>query len=160
MANHDPEAFEAAARAVGLASASIRGRASSTPISGRRGTGANGSPKRGAAFAVEAPPAREVLAESRTLKGGGAAGVATVAAAGVEVAQEVLAETQSAILPARILPRHAPVGVYCHRAPSSGGACLTASNALPSLTRTAIRRRTWRPICSVDADLPYVRLCA
>jgi len=37
--------------------------------------------------AVEAPPAREVLAESRTLKGGGAAGVvATVGAAGVEVA--------------------------------------------------------------------------
>jgi hypothetical protein len=45
------------------------------------------------------PPAREILAESRTLKGGGAAGVATVAAAGVDVAQQVLAETQSAILP-------------------------------------------------------------
>jgi hypothetical protein len=34
---------------------------------------------------------REVLAESRTMKGGGAAGV--------EMAQDVLAETQSAILP-------------------------------------------------------------
>jgi zinc D-Ala-D-Ala carboxypeptidase len=44
-------------------------------------------------------PAREVLADSRTLKGGGAAGIATVGAAGVEVAQDVLAETQSAILP-------------------------------------------------------------
>jgi zinc D-Ala-D-Ala carboxypeptidase len=42
---------------------------------------------------------REVLAESRTMKGGGAAGVATLGAAGVEVAQGVLAETQSAILP-------------------------------------------------------------
>ena len=52
-------------------------------------------PKRGSAFAAETPPAREVLAESRTLKGGGAGGVATVGAAGVEVAQEVLAETQS-----------------------------------------------------------------
>jgi zinc D-Ala-D-Ala carboxypeptidase len=40
-----------------------------------------------------------VLAESRTLKGGGAAGVATVGAAGVEVAHEVLAQTQDAVLP-------------------------------------------------------------
>ena len=40
-----------------------------------------------------------MLAESRTLKGRGAAGVATIGAAGVEVAQEVLAETQGAILP-------------------------------------------------------------
>jgi zinc D-Ala-D-Ala carboxypeptidase len=40
-----------------------------------------------------------VLAESRTLKGGVAAGVATIGAAGVEVAQEVLAEMQGAILP-------------------------------------------------------------
>jgi len=39
------------------------------------------------------------LAESRTLKGSGAAGVATVVAAGVEVAQQILGETQSAILP-------------------------------------------------------------
>lgn len=40
-----------------------------------------------------------MLADSRTLKGGGAAGIATVGAASVEVAQDVLAETQSAILP-------------------------------------------------------------
>ncbi|HCP81689.1 MAG TPA: peptidase M15, partial [Octadecabacter sp.] len=51
------------------------------------------------AFAAELPHAREVLAESRTMKGGGAAGVATLGAAGVEVVQNVLAETQSAILP-------------------------------------------------------------
>jgi zinc D-Ala-D-Ala carboxypeptidase len=50
-------------------------------------------------FAEEAQPMREVLAESRTMKGGGAAGVATLGAAGVEVAQDILAETQSAILP-------------------------------------------------------------
>ena len=48
---------------------------------------------------METPPAREVLAESRTLKGGGTAGVATVGAAGVEWAQEALAETHGAILP-------------------------------------------------------------
>jgi MT-A70 len=56
-------------------------------------------PKRATAFAAETPPAREVLAESRTLKGGGAAGVATVGAGGVEVAQQVLTETEGAILP-------------------------------------------------------------
>ena len=53
-------------------------------------------PVRATAFAEEAPHAREVLAESRTMKGGG---VATLGAAGVEVAQNVLAETQSAVLP-------------------------------------------------------------
>jgi hypothetical protein len=47
----------------------------------------------------ETPPAREVLADSRTMRGGGAAGVATLGAAGVEVAQNVLAETQSVIIP-------------------------------------------------------------
>jgi zinc D-Ala-D-Ala carboxypeptidase len=52
-----------------------------------------------APFAVETLPVREVLAESRTLRGAGAAGVATVGAAGVEVAQQVLAEAQGAILP-------------------------------------------------------------
>lgn len=49
--------------------------------------------------APELPPAREVLSESRTLRGGGAAGAATVGAAGVEVLQNVLAETQSTIQP-------------------------------------------------------------
>ena len=33
------------------------------------------------------------------MKGGGAAGVATIGAAGVEVVQQAVAETQSAILP-------------------------------------------------------------
>jgi hypothetical protein len=56
-------------------------------------------PIREPSFAEDAPPAREVLAESRTLRGTGAAGVATVGAAGVEVAQEVLAEAQGAVLP-------------------------------------------------------------
>lgn len=43
-------------------------------------------PVRETAFAEETPSAREVLADSRTMKGGGAAGVATLGAAGVEVA--------------------------------------------------------------------------
>ena len=56
-------------------------------------------PPRAAPFSAEAPPAREKLVESRTLRGTGAAGAATVGAAGVEVAQEVLAEAQGAVLP-------------------------------------------------------------
>ena len=56
-------------------------------------------PVRATAFAEDTPPVREVLAQSRTMKGGGAAGVATLGAAGVEVAQSVLTETQTAILP-------------------------------------------------------------
>ena len=47
----------------------------------------------------EVTPAREMLVDSRIMKGGGAAGIAALGAAGVEVAQEVPAETQSAILP-------------------------------------------------------------
>jgi hypothetical protein len=54
---------------------------------------------RATAFAKEARPVREVLADSRTMKGGGVAGVATLGAAGVEIAQNVLAGTQSAVLP-------------------------------------------------------------
>jgi len=56
-------------------------------------------PPRATAFAAETAPSREVLAQSRTMKGSGAAVVATLGAAGVEVAQDVLAETQSAVLP-------------------------------------------------------------
>ena len=48
---------------------------------------------------METPPAREVLAESRTMKGSGAAGVATLGAAGIEMVQSTLADTQSAVLP-------------------------------------------------------------
>jgi zinc D-Ala-D-Ala carboxypeptidase len=40
-----------------------------------------------------------VLADSRIMRGGGAAGMATLGTAVVEVVQNVLAETQSAILP-------------------------------------------------------------
>jgi hypothetical protein len=56
-------------------------------------------PIRATAFAEDAPPVREVLAQSRTMKAGGTAGLATLGAAGVEVAQDVMAETQAAVLP-------------------------------------------------------------
>lgn len=100
MANHDPVAFEAAAREVGFLGFGFYPRSGFIHIDldparqwGER------FPERATAFATETPPAREVLAESRTMKGSGAAGVATVGAAGVEVVQNVLADAQSAILP-------------------------------------------------------------
>jgi zinc D-Ala-D-Ala carboxypeptidase len=100
MTNHNPEAFEAAARAVGFQGFGFYPRSGFMHIDlGPARNWGERFPKRATAFAAETPPAREVLAESRTLKGGGAAGVATVGAAGVEVAQQVLAETQGAVLP-------------------------------------------------------------
>ena len=100
MANHDPEAFEAAARVVGFQGFGFYPRSGFIHIDlGPARSWGERFPKRATAFAAETPPAREVLSESRTLKGGGAAGVATVRAAGVEVAQQVLVETQGAVLP-------------------------------------------------------------
>jgi len=100
MTNHDPLAFEEAARAVGFKGFGFYPRSGFMHIDlGPARQWGERFAVREAAFAMETPPAREVLAESRTLKGSGAAGVATVGAAGVEVAQNVLTETQSAVLP-------------------------------------------------------------
>jgi zinc D-Ala-D-Ala carboxypeptidase len=100
MSNHDPVVFEAAAREVGFLGFGFYPRSGFIHVDlGPARQWGDRFPVRTTAFAQDMPPVREVLAESRTLKGGGAAGVATVGAAGVEVAQDVLAETQSAILP-------------------------------------------------------------
>ncbi len=100
MSNHDPLAFEAAARAAGFLGFGFYPRSGFMHIDlGPARQWGERFPARATAFVAEVAPAREVLAGSRTMKGGGAAGVATLGAAGVEVAQEVLAETQSAILP-------------------------------------------------------------
>jgi hypothetical protein len=100
MSNHDPVAFEAAARAVGFLGFGFYPRSGFMHVDlGPARQWGERFPVRATAFAEETRPAREVLAESRTMKGGGAAGVATLSAAGVEVAQGVLAETQSAVLP-------------------------------------------------------------
>jgi hypothetical protein len=100
MANHDPVAFEAAARAVGFLGFGFYLRSGFIHVDlGPARQWGKRFPARRVPFAAETPPAREVLAQSRTMKGGGAAGVATLGVAGVEVVQEVLAETQSAILP-------------------------------------------------------------
>ena len=100
MANHHPVAFEAAAQEVGFLGFGFYPRSGYMHVDlGPARQWGERFPVRETAFATEAPSAREVLAESRIMKGGGAAGVATLGAAGVSVAQEVLAETQSAILP-------------------------------------------------------------
>ena len=100
MSNHDPVAFEAAAREVGFLGFGFYPRSGfmHVDIGPARHWGER-FPIRATAFAEETQPAREVLADSRTMKGGGAAGVATLGAAGVEVTQQVLSETQEAILP-------------------------------------------------------------
>ena len=100
MANHDPVAFEAMAREVGFQGFGYYPRSGFMHIDlGPARTWGEKFPVRAMPFAPENPPAREVLAESRTLRGTGTAGLATVGAAGVEVAQEVLAEAQGAVLP-------------------------------------------------------------
>ena len=100
MVNHDPVAFEAAAREIGFLGFGFYPRSNFMHIDlGPARQWGERFPVRATAFAAETPPAREVLAESRTLRGTGAAGAATVGAAGIEVAQEVLAETQNAVLP-------------------------------------------------------------
>ena len=100
MSNHDPVAFEAAARAVGFLGFGFYPRSGfiHVDLGPAREWGVR-FPVRATAFAGETPLAREVLAQSRTMQGGGAAGVATLGAAGVEVAQDIMAETQGAILP-------------------------------------------------------------
>lgn len=100
MGNHDPVKFAEAARAVGFLGFGTYPRSGFMHIDlGPARTWGEPFPVRAVPFATEAPPAREVLAQSRTLKGTGAAGVATVGAAGVEIAQEILAEAQGAVLP-------------------------------------------------------------
>ena len=100
MVNHDPAAFEVAAREVGFRGFGFYPRSGFIHVDlGPTRQWGERFPIRATAFAEDAPPAREVLADSRTMKGGGTAGVATLGSAGVEVAQKVLAETQSAVLP-------------------------------------------------------------
>ena len=100
MSNHDPIAFEAAAREVGFLGFGFYPSSGFVHVDlGPARSWGQPFPVRATALAAESTPAREVLAESRTLRGTGAAGVATLGAAGVEVAQEALAEAQGAVLP-------------------------------------------------------------
>lgn len=112
MANHDPKVFETAARAVGFTGYGFYPRQNFMHVDiGRARTWGDPFPPRATRsgrtirngrttrFAPEPPRLRENLSDSRTMKGSGAAGVAAIGAAGVEVAQDVLADTQSALQP-------------------------------------------------------------
>jgi zinc D-Ala-D-Ala carboxypeptidase len=100
MANHDPESFEAAARAIGFTGFGFYSRQNFMHIdTGRARQWGDPFPRRASRFAPEPPRLRESLNESRTMKGGGAAGVATIGAAGIEVMQQAVADTQSALQP-------------------------------------------------------------
>ena len=98
--NHDPLAFEAAARSVGLLGFGFYPRWGFIYVDlGPAREWGERFPTRATAFVAETPAAREALSDSRTMEGGGASGAATLGAAIVEIAQHVLAETQTAILP-------------------------------------------------------------
>jgi hypothetical protein len=85
--SHVPVAFEAAARTVGFLGFGFYPRSGFIHVDlGPARQWGERFPIRATAFAAETKPTREVLAESGTMKGGGAAGVATLGAAGVEVA--------------------------------------------------------------------------
>ena len=100
MANHDPEVFEAAALAVGFTGFGFYPRQNFMHIDiGSARQWGDPFPPRAGRFADEPPRLRETLTESRTMKGGGAAGVATVGAVGIEMVQQAVADTQSALQP-------------------------------------------------------------
>ena len=100
MANHDPASFIAAARKAGFKGIGTYPRSNFIHIdTGPARSWGEPFPARASSFAPDQPPAREHLADSRTLKGSGAAGIGTIGAAGVEEVQQALAEAQDAILP-------------------------------------------------------------
>ncbi|SEO15865.1 Peptidase M15 [Paracoccus alcaliphilus] len=100
MANHDPVTYIAAARKAGFKGIGTYPRSNFVHIdTGPARSWGDPFSARPSRFAADAAPAREHLADSRTIKGGGAAGIGTVGAAGVEVVQSALAEAQGAVQP-------------------------------------------------------------
>lgn len=100
MANHDPTEFIAAARKAGFRGIGTYPRSNFVHIDiGPARTWGDPFPARASRFAADAAPAREHLADSRTIKASGAAGVGTVGAAGVEVVRDALSEAQGTVQP-------------------------------------------------------------
>jgi zinc D-Ala-D-Ala carboxypeptidase len=98
MANHDPASFIAAARRAGFSGIGTYPRSNFVHIdTGPARTWGDPFPARPTAFAPDKPPARKHLAESRTMAGGGTAGVATIGAAGTEVLQQALSDAQGSV---------------------------------------------------------------
>ncbi|MGR3271703.1 YcbK family protein [Thalassococcus profundi] len=101
MTNHDPHAFEETARAVGFLGFGFYREPRNNFIHidlGPKRTWGSRWPVLTPAFTPE-PPAQKPLAKSRTMKGSGAAGVATVGAAGVEMIRDAATKTQAAVQP-------------------------------------------------------------
>ncbi|PQO23989.1 peptidase M15 [Rhodobacteraceae bacterium WD3A24] len=96
MTNQEPHTFEREARAVGFKGFGTYPRSNFMHIDlgPERSWGAPWPAADSAPFSTERPPARERLAESRTMRGAGAAGAATLGTGAVEVAQESISEAQ------------------------------------------------------------------
>ncbi len=100
MANHDPATFENAARAEGFLGFGTYPRSGFIHIDlGPARRWGDPFPARTIPFAEDQPPAREHLSDSRTMKGSGAAALATLSTAGIEIAQDTLKDAQSAVQP-------------------------------------------------------------
>jgi len=113
MTNHDPVAFEAAAREVGFIGFGFYPRSGFIHVDlGPARQWGERFPIRETAFAAETPPAREVLTDSRTIKGGGAAGVANSGRSRGRGRAERPRRDPDRHPAARAVSRHAPLGVH------------------------------------------------
>ena len=100
MANHDPVAFEAAARKTGFLGFGFYPRSGFMHIDlGPARTWGERFPVRATRFVPETPRARDVLSEGRSMMGGGSAGAATVGVAGVEINEGVISEKKRSLPP-------------------------------------------------------------
>ena len=113
MANHDPEAFEAAARAVGFQGFGFYPRSGFMHVDlGPKRSWGERFPKRATAFAAETPPAREVLAESRTLKGAPIVAGRQTSWITRWSASQAAGQTSASAAPF-LIRRHWPTGRFC-----------------------------------------------
>jgi hypothetical protein len=153
MANHDPEAFQAAARDIGFRGFGFYAR--SGFINGLGPARRLGRlPKRRRLRDREAAVAGGAR---RSLKGSVAAGVMTVGAAGVELAQKVLAEMQGAILP---LLRISTPCRRCFIAIAVSGVALAINARTGDWRRqlwSAATKSTHRPVPQIASFLPSLR---
>jgi hypothetical protein len=98
MTNLDPRRFEEAARAAGFKGFGFYPRSGFMHIDmGPARQWGDPFPASATRFSEETSPARENLAESRTMIGGGMAGVGTAGSAAVEALQSGLAEAQGIV---------------------------------------------------------------
>lgn len=100
MGNHDPAEFIKAARAAGFRGIGTYPRSNFVHIdTGPARSWGEPFAARESRFAPDAPPAPDRLADDRAIKAAGLAGAGTVALAGVDLAQQALADAHGAVLP-------------------------------------------------------------